>query len=427
MKLNVLVVGAGPAGITTVINLDKICTRVGLAIRESNNSSFFMEELNKNKGLISSVVEDDRYKNLEGEKKLEDIYESFDEIEDIWDAVVLCIPFEAYVEVVKKLFYLKKIETVILISSSIGSSLLVSSYMREEGRRVEVVSLSTYYAASKRYLDKYRTKIITKGVKKKVYIGSMGEARRGINLVKVLLGEMEINYEELGTPMEAESRNINLYVHPPLCINKDSLDYIFGKKDRKLYIYKIYPEGPICQEIISNMLSLWKELSKFLEKLNLKSFNLLKFLNDDNYPVLEKSLNRVDIDNFDTLPRIYQEYLLYIRYTSILIDPHSKADQEGKFRDFSAFPFTRIYEEKGLWNIPRVPFEDYKKLKLIYNLAEKLGFEMPIINKFITLFEEYIFGLVEEKSKDKVNKMIFYKELEEDTERILRERSYINE
>ncbi len=188
MKLNTLVVGAGPAGITTAINLDKIC-KVGLALRESINSKLFLDELNENRGIISSIVEDDRYKSLEGESKLKHIYESFDEIEDIWDVLVLCTPCEAYVEIIKKLNYLKKIKSIILISPSIGSSLLISSHMREVGREVEVVSLSTYYAASKKYLDENRTKIITKGVKKKVYIASSQLDGNGLELVKKLMNE----------------------------------------------------------------------------------------------------------------------------------------------------------------------------------------------------------------------------------------------
>ena len=34
----------------------------------------------------------------------------------------------------------------------------------------------------------------------------------------------------------------------------------------------------------------------------------------------------VDIENFENLPAIHQEYLLYVRYTAILIDPFSNPD-----------------------------------------------------------------------------------------------------
>jgi hypothetical protein len=39
----------------------------------------------------------------------------------------------------------------------------------------------------------------------------------------------------------------------------------------------------------------------------------------ENYPVRPETLDEGDIEHFEILPDILQEYLLYVRYTAILI------------------------------------------------------------------------------------------------------------
>lgn len=40
---------------------------------------------------------------------------------------------------------------------------------------------------------------------------------------------------------------------------------------------------------------------------------------DDNYPLPPASIGRQEIENFNIIDAIHQEYLLYIRYASLLI------------------------------------------------------------------------------------------------------------
>lgn len=171
------------------------------------------------------------------------------------------------------------------------------------------------------------------------------------------------------SPIEAETRNISLYVHPPLFMNEVSLSAIFGDQDTKKYVYKIYPEGPITPLLIREMLAHWKEIMNIISKLHIKGINLLKFMTDDNYPVRLESLSRHDIENFPIFETIHQEYLLYIRYTSLLIDPFSEPDKDGKYFDFSAVPIRKMFiNREGDLDIPRMPKEDYYRLKIIQEL-----------------------------------------------------------
>ncbi|MGB8956812.1 MAG: opine metallophore biosynthesis dehydrogenase, partial [Tumebacillaceae bacterium] len=202
-------------------------------------------------------------------------------------------------------------------------------------------------------------------------------------------------------PIEAESRSITTYVHAPLLLNEFSLQEIFKKTPSKKYIYKLYPEGPITQHVIRVYLRLWKEISKLVGACGGNPFNLLKFLNDDNYPVHEVTLSREDIETYMEQDSVKQEYLLYIRYSSILIDPFSEPDEQGRYFDFSAFPYKQVYKGKdGKWVIPRIPLEDYKRLKLLHALGQRLNVEMPETAGLIELFETKLHSFMEEEGPE---------------------------
>lgn len=152
--------------------------------------------------------------------------------------------------------------------------------------------------------------------------------------------------------MEAEARNISLYVHPALFMNDFSLNAIFDESGSRKYVYKLFPEGPITQDLIRDMLSQWKEMMSILDRLGMGRINLLKFMTDDNYPVRNESLSRQDIDCFEHLESIHQEYLLYIRYASLLIDPFSQPDPEGKYFDFGGADPEFVYQSGRLPGYP---------------------------------------------------------------------------
>ncbi|MOA04032.1 hypothetical protein D3C78_1235650 [compost metagenome] len=166
------------------------------------------------------------------------------------------------------------------------------------------------------------------------------------------------------------------------------MDYIFGEDETVKYAYKFYPEGPITQYVIHDLLMQWEEITGILNGFNVERFNLLQFMNDDNYPVRSESLSREDIHNFTLFSAIKQQYLLYIRYASLLIDPFSVPDANGRYFDFSAVPIQRVYQnEAGYWCVPRIPNEDYYRLKILQGIARNLAIRTPTIDKMINLYE----------------------------------------
>ena len=123
--------------------------------------------------------------------------------------------------------------------------------------------------------------------------------------------------------------------------------------------------------LIREMRQMWQEMMTILQKLSVPSVNLLKFMVKENYPVRSETLSESDIHQFEELPAIHQEYLLYVRYTAILIDPFSKPDKDGRYFDFSAVPFKPLYQnEQGVVHIPRMPSEDYYRTTVIQAIGK---------------------------------------------------------
>ena len=90
-----------------------------------------------------------------------------------------------------------------------------------------------------------------------------------------------------------------------------------------------------------------------------------------------------EINQFEDLPAIHQEYLLYVRYTAILIDPFSEPDSNGHYFDFSAVPYKRLYiDEEGVTHIPRMPSEDSYRTAMIQAVGRALNVKTPMIDQF---------------------------------------------
>lgn len=258
---------------------------------------------------------------------------------------------------------------------------------------IEFISFSNYFGASN-FSDDNRCLVITNALKKNVYIGSNHENSLFVKKIADFLGEFKINSICCKNQLEAESKNITLFVHSSFLLNKVSLEQVFDIDKTKRFLYKLYPEGPITMSVIHKMVNLYHEILELYSAVNLPEFNLLKFLND-SYPVSENSISKNDIENYLRFPQLKKEYLLYVRYASILIDPFSTPDEDGRYFDFSRVSYSKIYKDKeNLWNIPRRPLEDYNKLNLIWHLTKLYGTKSDQIFELIKIYKEYYFNFI---------------------------------
>ncbi|ANY70049.1 hypothetical protein BBD42_28775 [Paenibacillus sp. BIHB 4019] len=423
----VLIVGTGPAAIQLAVTLKKdLNSRIGIVGRKSARSERFFTALKHSQNQVRVDVQNKKHQPMEGSCIIDHVYDGYGSITGEWDTLIFSVTTDAYMEVLKQLSdqLLQQVRCIVLISPTFGSNSLVRHYMNTilPNVNVDIISFSTYLGDTRWKSGEPTNHVLTTGVKKKVFIGSSNDASPNVERLCALFERLGIRLEAMGSPIEAETRNISLYVHPPLFMNPFSLNVIFGHSAVRKYVYKMFPEGPITQYLIRDMLAGWKEMTNVIEKLNLNGVNLLKFMTDDNYPVRLESLSRHDIDYFNQLETIHQEYLLYIRYTSLLIDPFSEPDQDGKYFDFSAVPIRQIFvNQEQYWDIPRMPKEDYYRIKIIQGIARFAGSSCPTLDKFIAAYEHKIEEAAQALKGEKISDAFVVQSFEEDLKMICSE------
>ncbi len=387
----VLILGTGPTSIQLAVNFKKYTdSYIAIAGRESVRSKSFFTALQQSNSLIHANIQNEKHQSMKGDCTLDQVFSGYETITGEWDTIILSVTTDAYIEVLKQIDeeVIKKVKCIMLISPTFGSNNLIKNYMSNINVSTEIISFSTYYGDTRWADGMPSSHVITTGVKKKVYLGTSHQVSGNTARLIEVFEQLGIVLEIMDTPLEAETRNISLYVHPSLFMNDFSLNAIFGDSNDKKYVYKVYPEGPVTQYLISDMLFQWKELMMLLKSLNIKNINLLKFMTDDNYPVRQESLSRNDIESFVELKAIHQEYLLYIRYTSLLVDPFSTPDENGRYFDFSAVPIKKMFiNREGKWDVPRMPKEDYYRIKIIQGIAKYLNVDCPVVDKFIQAYE----------------------------------------
>ncbi|KMQ84069.1 hypothetical protein RF55_18479 [Lasius niger] len=394
-----LLVGFGPASIQVAVDLARRgCERLGFLNRPGAKTRRLRVALERQRYL--SLLGQGQCEAVAGQASIDDFYEDPLQLRDEWQILVLCVPAHAYREVLESLPWdsLARLQHILLLSPALGSALLASQLVR--GRReVEIVSLSNYYAATKYAAAEDPLTAVTKAVKRRIYIASTQRESAFLAGIRDMLANHGIDAVGTQRCLDAESRNITNYVHPPFFLSDFALQAVLGgAAEIPKYMYKLYPAGPITPARIRSMLVLWKEQSRLLERLGIAPLNLLKFLNDDNYPVPETLLGRDDIEGFCDLDEVRQSYLLYVRYTALLVDPFSRPDRHGYYFDFSAVPFVRAAKNAdGLWTIPRIPLEDYRKLKLTVEMGRRVGVAMPEAAHLLATFERAREGFLAER------------------------------
>lgn len=329
---------------------------------------------------------------------IEYFHEGAEDLNDRWSTLVLCTPADSYVDVIKTLPWdrLTRIHSIVLMSPFLGAALLVEAALPVD-RRFNVVSLSSYFGDTKILDAKRPLAATTKAFKRRIFIAANRECSTQ-DVVRRAIMRHGVEVVVMRTPLEAEARSITTYVHSPLVLCPSSLEHVLFSHGPDYYIYKLHPEGPITPHVMRSMVRLWKDISTLLARMGGQPINLIKFLNDDNYPVHDVMLDRDSIEHFPDFDEMRQEYVLFVRYSGLLVDPFSRPDEYGRYFDFSAVPFRRAYlNAEGQWQIPRVPLEDHRKLSLIYHLGQCFDLPMPQTLALLSNFEAAVERFIKEK------------------------------
>ncbi|GAB0169768.1 opine metallophore biosynthesis dehydrogenase [Lysinibacillus sp. CTST325] len=388
----VLLLGTGPTVIQLAVNFKNYYNgKVAIAGRESLRSKIFFETIVQHQLALKVYIQNIQHQSVAGKCTIDAFFKGYHTISGDWDTIVLSVTTDSYISVLAQIDtkVLEEASCFILISPTFGSSHLITNFLKNLSPQAEVISFSTYYGDTRWLGEIPSNEVLTTGVKKTVYIGSTYSKSDRLDKLSKFFNCLGIHLKKVASPLEAETRNISLYVHPPLFMNDFSLKAIFDEKKITKYVYKLYPEGPITYTMIRHLLNYWKEMMAIVKHFNIQPLNLLKFMVDDNYPLQPESIARQEIEDFNKLESIHQEYLLYIRYASLLIDPFSKPNQEGRYFDFSAVPLRRIFKNHdGEWDIPRMPKEDYYRVKIIQGIANALKLKSPTLDHFVQTYEE---------------------------------------
>ncbi|SCU26513.1 Uncharacterized protein conserved in bacteria [Staphylococcus xylosus] len=390
----ILIIGTGPVAIQ-LANLchhttDKQIDMAGRALTSLKSKKLY--QAYQNDKYFEVKTQNDAHKQMAGRFQINHLYADIQDVEGIYDTIIMACTADAYHSTLARLSTatLEKVKRILLVSPTFGSQMIVEQHMADFNKDIEVISFSTYLGDTRLYDVAQPNHVLTTGVKSKLYVGSNLGYSKTIVFLKGVFEKFHIALTDMPTPLHAETRNSSLYVHPPLFMNDFSLKVIFEGTEVPVYVYKLFPEGPITMTLIHEMRLMWTEMMTILAKFSVPSVNLLEFMVKENYPVRPETLAADDVYSFEKLPAIHQEYLLYVRYTAILIDPFSEPDQHGRYFDFSAVPIKQLYEnEQGVIYIPRMPSEDYYRTSIIQHIGKLLGIKTPIIDTFMKRYEQY--------------------------------------
>ncbi|MCO1338767.1 hypothetical protein BJH93_07675 [Kocuria polaris] len=387
---NVLIAGTGPTAVQTAVLMGRLGGAVGIAGRTSDRSASFFAALAAGDGLVRADVQNETHRALAGERRIEQWFRGYPTVSGAWDTLILTVTADAYVPVLRQLApdVLARVQRIVLMSPTLGSGHLVREYASEAGVDPEVISFSSYLGDTRWPGGAPGASVLTAGLKRRIYAGSTRASSPALERLRTLYGSVGTAVDILGLPVEAETRNISLYVHPPLFMNDVTLRAVFGASGPTKYVYKLFPEGPVTPSLIRTMVAQWRELTAVAVALGGTGVNLLEFMLADSYPVRPESISPADVAAFEQLPTTHQEYLVYVRYASLLIDPFSEPDADGRYFDFSAIPIRSIFRnDAGQWDVPRMPKEDYYRTKIIQGVARHLAVPCPTIDTLLASYE----------------------------------------
>ena len=391
MVHNILIAGTGPVAkqYAVLFARHSTCTisMVGRGYSSQKAQQFITAY--QQYGFVEAHVQNQQHDALAGRCYLEQLYVDYAAVTGRYNTLILACTADSYIQVLQQLSQsiLQQLEHVVLVSPTLGSHAIVTAYLHTVNSSVEVMTCSTYFGDTRVTTASHQ--VLTTGVKKQIYIGSVRTNSDFVAQFTYVLQRANIAVQLAESPLHAESRNSSLYVHPPLFMNDFALDVIFKGSNVPKYVYKLFPEGPITMAVINEMRQLWCEINTIMERLKVPKLNLLHFMVTENYPLRTETIDSYAIENFEVLPEIYQEYLLYVRYTAILIDPFSQPNKHGEYYDFSAVPFQSVYQDtEQIYQIPRMPAEDYYRTKLIQGFGVMLQIATPMIDTLLQRYEQ---------------------------------------
>ena len=139
----------------------------------------------------------------------------------------------------------------------------------------------------------------TKAFKQRIYLAAQSPATDGAELdwIGSVLARHAIDARRCDSLLAAERFSITNYVHPPLALADTTLKAIFQPQTPVQYLYKTYPEGPLCRGYRRYARTVGG-LQKAAQPSRRRRDQPAALLNDDSYPVPSRMVSRRWIDHF---------------------------------------------------------------------------------------------------------------------------------
>lgn len=291
------------------------------------------------------------------------------------DLLLLAVPHTAYEAVLSSLD-LAHYKAIILLNPCLGSSSRVRALVGHD----RVLCLANFWGAAKFLEDT----VLLKALKKRIAIGSSDQEL--LERVSQLFESAGLETTPCSSCLEAELRNITLYVHPVFCLAPLSLKAAFEIDPTPKYLYKLFPEGPIERRRTELYARFADEVMEVGSILGARSFNLLAFLHRDNYQVPDCFLEPQEVDQYPEFDSRRRGDLLYARYSGLLVDSHSEPDEKGHYFDFSAVPIEKVSFSSGKALVPRLLGESLFQVMVLRQLGAQLPLATPALDQ---LWQDY--------------------------------------
>ena len=169
-------------------------------------------------------MQNEQHRGLAGECRVAQQFRGYATVAGEWDTLILTVTADAYVPVLQQLDrqVLQRVKRIVLTSPTLGSSALVRRFVNEHGAHPEVISFSSYLGDTRWPGGTPGDAALTPGSS-----GGSTRARppgsAALDLLRGLYEAVGVTVEILDRPVEAETRNISLYVHPALFMNDVTL------------------------------------------------------------------------------------------------------------------------------------------------------------------------------------------------------------
>ena len=227
---NILIAGTGPVAVQSAVLLGALPGELGIAGRASRRSDAFFAELEVNAGTARVQVQNPAHAALAGQVRIEHRYRGYQQVRGGWDTLVLAATADAYLPVLRELppAVLESLARIVLLSPTLGSAELVREFARRNGADPEIISFSSYLGDTRQVEGTGGTQVLTAGAKARIYAGSTGGVTPALQRLRAVHAAAGTQVQLAGLPVEAEARNMSLYVHPALFFNDVALRAVFA-------------------------------------------------------------------------------------------------------------------------------------------------------------------------------------------------------